>query len=197
LNKDFDRVSSPSTHEKLIRFLSHHDIPYREIRHAPEGRIDRASYIRGHAVRQAAKAIVVMVKHSKKTRRYFLGVVPGDRQIDVDIVNEFSGGRRALLAPPDHAETLTGCVMGSVPPISFHEDLHLLVDSSVLDLEEIVFNAARLDLSVAVSSRAFFAAAGGTMLSIAKQADAVSTPALGWEPSDTYETCAVARGEKR
>jgi Ala-tRNA(Pro) deacylase len=160
-------MNESTIHGKLIDFLDRHEIPYRRIEHLPEGRTEHASVIRGHDLRQAAKSIVVMVKHGKKLRKYYLAVVPGDRRVNVHAICHHGQGQKALLAPNEEAELLTGCLMGSVPPISFHDDLHLLVDPTVLDTEEIIFNAARLDVSVAVPAREFFDAAGGTVMPIA------------------------------
>jgi Ala-tRNA(Pro) deacylase len=160
-------MNESNMYRKLIDFLDRHEIPYRRIDHLPEGRTEHASVIRGHHLRQAAKSIVVMVKHGKKHRKYYLAVVPGDRRVNVHAICDHGRGLKALLAPNQDAESLTGCLMGSVPPISFHDDLHLLIDPAVLDTEEIIFNAARLDVSVAVPSRQFFDAAGGTVMPIA------------------------------
>jgi Ala-tRNA(Pro) deacylase len=43
---------------------------YRLIDHAPEGRTDLVSALRGHDVALAAKCLVVMVKVGKKQSRY-------------------------------------------------------------------------------------------------------------------------------
>ena len=45
---------------------------YRLIDHAPEGRTDLVSALRGHDVAQAAKCLIVIVKIGKKQTRYAL-----------------------------------------------------------------------------------------------------------------------------
>jgi Ala-tRNA(Pro) deacylase len=155
-----------TAYEQLMQFLCENGIPYREVSHAPEGRTDVVSRFRGHSLRQAAKSIVIMVKHGN-ARRYYLAVVPGDCRVNIDAICRYSQGERGFFAPVDRAQMLTGCQMGSVIPISFHLDLTLLVDPQIVQDEEIAFNAARLDRSVFVSARPFFAAARGTILPIA------------------------------
>ncbi|HEU5323293.1 MAG TPA: hypothetical protein VFX28_20970, partial [Methylomirabilota bacterium] len=54
-----------STFVQVAEFLDRLGIAYRMIRHAPEGNTERASRIRGHALREAAKSLVVAVKLSK------------------------------------------------------------------------------------------------------------------------------------
>ncbi|MEU1804707.1 hypothetical protein [Streptomyces sp. NPDC019937] len=39
------------------------------------------SRLRGHALHQAAKCLIVMVKISKKEKRFVLTVIPGDRRV--------------------------------------------------------------------------------------------------------------------
>jgi Ala-tRNA(Pro) deacylase len=66
---------------------------YRMIPHAPEGRTDLASRLRSHPLEQAAKSLVVRVATGKRTRRYVLAVVPGDRQVDLTALARWYGGR--------------------------------------------------------------------------------------------------------
>lgn len=151
---------SVSVYERLMSFAASNGLPVRELDHAPEGRTDLASKIRGHSLASAVKAMVVMVKRGKSDRRYFLACVPGDRRVDFSAIKRLGAGDDVRFAPEDRAASMTGCVMGSVPPISFHPDLKVLVDPAVLDHPEVVFNAGRLDKSIFVEPKAWFAAAG-------------------------------------
>ena len=45
---------------------------------------------------------------------------------------------------------LAGSVLGTVLPFPFHDDLEFVVDPVLMDNDEIFFNAARLDQSVAL-----------------------------------------------
>ncbi|MFH7599309.1 YbaK/EbsC family protein [Streptomyces racemochromogenes] len=128
---------------------------HRVLDHAPEGATEAASLLRGHPLRQAAKSIVLRVARGRSARRYVLAVVPGDRRVDTEAVGALAGGGRAGFADRATAERLTGCVSGSIVPFSFDPRLHLLVDRDLLDEDEIYFNAARLDRSVALSTRAY------------------------------------------
>src|SRR5712691_8650784 len=63
---------------QLIMFLDQQHVQYRLIEHAPEGRTELVSAMRGNTLSQAAKCIILMVKIGKKITRYILAVVPGD-----------------------------------------------------------------------------------------------------------------------
>ena len=48
----------------------------------------------------------------------------------------------------EKAQELTGCVIGSIPPFSFSDQLQVLADPLIQQNEEVVFNAGRLDRSI-------------------------------------------------
>ena len=58
------------TYTKLIKFLDENKAQYRLIDHEAEGRTEIVSPMRGNQVSQAAKCIVVMVKITKKDKKY-------------------------------------------------------------------------------------------------------------------------------
>jgi Ala-tRNA(Pro) deacylase len=141
-----------TAYEKLIALLDEHGAHYRVIDHEPEGRTEVVSGNRGHPVAQGAKCMVVMVKTGKKSRRYFLAVVPGDARVDLPSLKALAGTGASYVsfATPEKAEALAGSVSGTILPFSFHEELDLVVDPGVLEHDEIFFNAARLDRSLAL-----------------------------------------------
>ena len=80
-------MTSEDTYTQLIAFLDQHNARYRLIDHAPEGRTEIVSPMRGNALSQAAKCIIMMVKVGKKVTKYILGVIPGDARVDLNVVN--------------------------------------------------------------------------------------------------------------
>ena len=139
------------TYEKLITLLDANKASYRLIDHAPEGQTDKVSALRGHPVEAAAKCIVLIVKIGRKTSRFILAVVPGNARVDtVRVKSLFNGATYAGFAATDVAERLAGSVAGTVLPFTFHPDLTLIADPSITNQEELFFNAARLDRSMAL-----------------------------------------------
>lgn len=150
-------MTSEDIYTKLITFLDQNNAQYRLIDHSPEGRTEIVSPMRRNALSQAAKCIVMMVKIGKKVTRYILGVVPGDARIDLNAVKNLFQGTYISFASSDIAERLAGSVTGTILPFSFNPELELIVDPSLLQNEEIYFNAARFDRSMALKTADYVA----------------------------------------
>jgi len=148
-----------TTYTQLIECLDRHGAQYRLIDHAPEGRTEVVSPMRGNALSQAAKCIVLMVKIGKKVTKYVLAVVPGDARVDLNAVKVMMNGTYVSFASPDIAERLAGSVAGTVLPFSFDPALELVVDPSLLANDELYFNAARLDRSMVLKTSDYTALA--------------------------------------
>ncbi len=135
---------------QLIALLDERGAHYRLIDHPSEGRTEVVSPMRGNRLSQAAKCIVLMVKISKKITRHVLAVVPGDARLDLNAVKSLLGGTYISFASPDIAERLAGSVAGTILPFAFNPELELVVDPALLENDELYFNAARLDRSMAL-----------------------------------------------
>ena len=153
------KTSLEDTYERLIALLDQQGVPYRLIDHAPEGRTELVSVMRGNTLSQAAKCIVLMVKIGKKITRYILAVVPGDARLDLQAVKALMGGTYVAFASSDIAERLAGSVAGTILPFSFNPELELVVDPSLLENDELYFNAARLDRSLVLKTSDYVALA--------------------------------------
>ncbi len=139
-------------YDRLIADLDAIGARYRLIDHEPEGRTELVSALRGNALAQAAKCLVVLVKVGRKESRYVLAVVPGDARLDLAAVRSLLGGNYVGFAATAKAEELAGSVSGTVLPVSYHPRLELVVDPSLLDHAELYFNAGRLDRSIALAT---------------------------------------------
>src|SRR5579859_6416205 len=145
-------MEQEDTYTQLIALLDSRGAHYRLIDHEPEGRTEIVSPMRGNALSQAAKCIILMVKLGKKVTRYILAVVPGDARVDLQAVKALLGGTYIAFASTDIAERLAGSVAGTVLPFSFDPELELIVDPSLLESDVLYFNAARLDRSMALQT---------------------------------------------
>ena len=164
-------MTTDDTYTRLIALLDAHQAAYRLIDHAPEGRTDLVSALRGNTLAQAAKCIILMVKLGKKTTRYVLAVIPGDARLDLAAIKAVLGGTYAAFASADIAERLAGSVAGTILPFSFHPELELIVDPSLLENDELYFNAARLDRSLVIKSRDYAALANPRLARIVAASD--------------------------
>ena len=139
-------------HERLVELLDQEGATYRVIEHVPEGRTELIAQIRGNRLEQAIKSMVVQARFGKKDNRYYLANVPADSV--------------AFAARP-RAEELAGCVIGSIPPFSFNEQLIVLADPAIEENEEVVFNAGRLDRSIFMNMKDYLRIAKPRLMKIA------------------------------
>ncbi|GAA1563889.1 hypothetical protein GCM10009789_16310 [Kribbella sancticallisti] len=73
-------------------------------------------------------------------------------RLDLQAIKELLGGSYVAFADKARAEELAGSVSGTVLPVSYHEQLELIVDARLLEVPELYFNAARLDRSLALAT---------------------------------------------
>jgi Ala-tRNA(Pro) deacylase len=146
-------------YERLVALLDTKNATYRLIDHAPEGRTEEVSAMRGHPAAQAAKCVIITVKLGKKVTRHVLAVVPGDRRVDLARLKALLGGTYAGFASREVAERLAGSVSGTILPFAWHPDLELIVDPELTAHPRLYFNAARLDRSVALATSDYLALA--------------------------------------
>lgn len=160
---------SAGRYDALIELLERHHASYRVLEHAPEGRTDVVSSMRGHPVEQAAKCMVVMVKRGKKLTTYVLAVVPGNAKVDLAAIKILMGATYIAFASPDIAEELAGSVVGTVLPFSFDDRLQLIVDPALFRAPELYFNAGRLDRSLALKTEDYQRIASPRLEAIAQR----------------------------
>ena len=118
------------------------------LEHEAEGRTEFITKIRGNRIEQAIKSMVMQVRMSKKENLYYLANVPGDCRVDFDGIKAHFNAASIGMAPREKAEALTGCVIGSIPPFSFNEQLILLADPMIQENEEVVFNSGSFEHSI-------------------------------------------------
>jgi Ala-tRNA(Pro) deacylase len=135
-------------HEQLRALLDQEGATYRVIEHVAEGRTELIAQIRGNRIEQSVKSMTLQVRLSRKDNIYCLANVPGDCRVDFEGVKSYFNADSVAFASRDKAQALTGCVIGAIPPFSFNEQLQVLADPLVLQNEEVVFNAGRLDRSI-------------------------------------------------
>ena len=141
-------LAENDVHTKLCALLDQEGAVYRVIEHEAEGRTELIAKIRGNRIEQSVKSMTLQVRITKKENIYCLANVPGDCRVDFDGVKNYFNADSVAFASKEKAQALTGCVIGAIPPFSFNEQLQVLADPLVLQNEEVVFNAGRLDRSI-------------------------------------------------
>jgi len=141
-------LSTNDIHAQLCALLDREGAVYRVLEHAAEGRTELIAQIRGNRIEQSIKSMTLQVRITKKENIYCLANIPGDCRVDFDGVKKYFNADSVAFASKEKAQTLTGCVIGAIPPFSFNEQLQVLADPLVQENEEVVFNAGRLDRSI-------------------------------------------------
>lgn len=141
---------------KLCALFDSNKARYRVLHHAAGDRSSESvAKIRGTALGQGAKALVCMVKGGG-VKQYVLAVLPSDQQADLHALAHAFGAKHAGLASPGEVMDLTGCVLGAVPPVSFHERLLAIADPTLFTrYPEIAFNAGARDVSIIINTEDF------------------------------------------
>lgn len=160
-------MDSPNAYQRLIALLDTEHARYRLIDHASEGRTELVSAMRGHAPREAAKCIILMLKLGKKLTRFILAVVPGDARVDLEGIKRQHSATFVRFAHMSVAEGLAGCVSGTILPFAFDPKLELVVDPVVATSKTMYFNAGRLDRSVALETKDYLRIANPKIAKIA------------------------------
>ena len=155
------------THQRLVELLTREGASFRVVEHVPEGRTELIAQIRGNRLEQAIKSMVVQVRFGKKDNRYYLANVPGDCRVDFEAIRLAFDADSAAFAQRLKAEALAGCVIGSIPPFSFNDELIVLADPGIQQNEEVVFNAGRLDRSIFMKMQDYVRIARPRLLPIA------------------------------
>ena len=103
----------------------------------------------GIPVAQVVKAMLVRCDRSW----YVLGVVPGDRRLDLEKVRSAVGAGEVNLASKQEVERITGYTVGAVSVMGFRQGGVLtFVDSGVLELEQVIISSGRPDAGLALSA---------------------------------------------
>ncbi|GGF51323.1 hypothetical protein GCM10011611_67240 [Aliidongia dinghuensis] len=137
--------------ERLVELFTQEKARFRVVAHDAAGRSEHVAEVRGTEIGQGAKALVCELSAAAgEAARHVLAIIPGDRRLDGKKLAQFCGRRKMRFAPAEVAQELTGCVIGSIPPVSFG-GLEVICDRELAGrYAEIAFNAGRLDRSIVV-----------------------------------------------
>jgi Cys-tRNA(Pro)/Cys-tRNA(Cys) deacylase len=80
-------------------------------------------------------------------------VIPVSRHLDFKALARAAGGKKAVMAAVTEAERATGYVVGGISPLGQRTKHPTLIDSSAMDLNEILVSAGGRGLDVKISPR--------------------------------------------
>ncbi len=115
--------------QEKVKFdlLPHHDTYNAQ-------RMAQTLHVSGHHV---AKTVLLRADGGKA---YVVAVLPASRTVDLELVSELLGGRAIEVASESEvAEHFPDCELGALPPFGSYYGMMTLVDASLDDEDEILF----------------------------------------------------------
>lgn len=140
---------------RAIKYLKQKGIAHQVItyQHKEKG-AEFAAQAVGFPLAQTIKTLVVALDN----RSFVLALLPGDCQLSLKKIAAALNVKRAVMAPTDSAQRLTGYLIGGISPFGTQKQLPVLIESQLVDYDKVMINAGRR----------------GTMLKMAPQ-DIIST----------------------
>ena len=138
--------------------LNEADCSYKTYEHDPVRTSEEAAAIRPeYTIAQGAKALIVRIKRKNfpkdKEKQLVQIVVPGDAKFDPKKVRQELNAKDVRFALEEEVIKITnGVVPGGVPPFGNLFGLPVYADKSLLENEEIIFNAGDRRFSIAMKS---------------------------------------------
>lgn len=123
--------------QDLLAYLEKNNIRFEVIAHSPAYTAHGVATVVHAPDRLIAKTLVV-----KADGRFVMVVLPADHRIDDHAIRSFLGVRHVSLAHEDDlGQIFPDCEVGAMPPFGNLYGLQVVVDSSLTDDDEIIFNA--------------------------------------------------------
>lgn len=139
-------------HQKLIDFLDQNSISYRRLTHAEVHTSAEAAAIRGTLPSQGAKAMLFFAD-----KKPILIVLSGDLKISNSLFKKQFNIKDLRLATVTEVESITGTLVGAVPPFGNLFNVPVYVDDQLLNQPQIAFNAGLRTVSVIMKADDFVA----------------------------------------
>jgi len=141
-----------NTLENVFRILDENKVEYKKIEHEPVRTSEEAAKIRGVPLKTGVKALLLKTKE-----RFIMVLVPADRRVDIEKIEELEKSKKVRLATSQEVLEETGCDVGGVPPFGHtkggvHNQIKTYLDKEVFQSELANFNAG--DRGVSVSMKA-------------------------------------------
>jgi Cys-tRNA(Pro) deacylase len=102
--------------------------------------------VRGEEQKTRVKSIVLKTAEGN----FILGLVSGDRRIDLKKLAKIVKTKKLDLASPKEVLKITGCEIGSVHPFGNLHKLRTYLDNSILENNKVNFNAGLHTITITI-----------------------------------------------
>lgn len=147
--------------QAILRILDAAKIAYKTFEHEAVRTSEEAAALRpDYTLAQGAKALIIRIKRPNDTgetvQEFVQVVVPGDQKFNTKKVKAVLEAKDLRFASEEEVKELTGGVQpGGVPPFGNIFGLPVVVDVSLLEHEQIIFNAGDRRFSISMRSEDF------------------------------------------
>ena len=157
---------SSTTLQDIISFLKSKDVVFKHISHdhIPKDSLSAAK-VRGLSPDSGAKALILQGKSGK----FYQFVLSGNRRLDLKKLRNLTSEKNISLAAPSDVLEVTGCVIGTVPPLGIMFDIPVYVDSRVEDRDWVVFSAGTKTDSIEIDPKEFIKVNKAIVADISKE----------------------------
>ena len=150
---------------RAIVYLKKKKIPYEIVKydHQKKG-ADFAAKATGYPLGATVKTLVVELDN----KNYCLCLLPGHQELNLKKLASSLGAKRSAMVDIKTAERLTGYLVGGISPIGTRQKLVTVMESSILDQQEIMINAGQRGVMVKMAPGDIVTALGCKVSSIAR-----------------------------
>lgn len=123
--------------QRLQNYLDEHKISYQLIRHQEAYTASEIAHTLHISGKMLAKVVII-----KSDERFVMAVLLSNCKVDFEHLSDMLGGEQVRLATEaEFQELFPDCSVGAMPPFGNLYGLKVLVDQSLTEDEEIVFQA--------------------------------------------------------
>lgn len=123
--------------QKLKEYLDQQNVPYHVVPHSHSYTAQETAASVHIPGRRLAKTVIVKLDGVPA-----MAVLPADHKLDIGLLKDASGARKAVLATEDEFSNLfPNCELGAMPPFGNLYGMDVYIEDSMRDNETIAFNA--------------------------------------------------------
>ena len=150
---------------RAISFLKKKKIPFEIVKyeHQEKG-AEFAAKSTGFPLERTVKTLVLAVDR----RGYCLVLMPGHMELNLKKLAALVGAKRTAMVDGKTAERLTGYLVGGISPFATRQRLRTIMESSILDYEQVMINAGQRGVMIKMDPNDIAAAVDCRMASISR-----------------------------
>ncbi len=148
------------------RLLDHAKIPYRLLEYTFNPEDLAAMHVAEELHEDINQVYKTLVLHGDKTR-YFVCVIPGNREVDLKKAAKASGNKKAEMIPMRDLLCVTGYIRGGCSPIGMKKRFPTFIQSDCLNFDEIFISAGVRGTQIALNPNRLIAFTGATAADVA------------------------------